>query len=203
MAYGRIRTLKAEFFTSPTVMSLPSMRQIITLAGLICTQADDQGRLRDDAELIWSDIWVKRRLEVAVEDVVEDLTILNTHMSSNKNHPVIVRYEKKGLKCIWIPSFLEHQRISHPTKSKFPPPPRISRNLARTSELFRPDLEVDLRGRDLKGGGARGGGDPNSKGGVQAPEPENPNPNGEGPSADARALAERMESIGKGGRAST
>lgn len=178
---GRIRTLKREFFESPTVMSLPSFRTVLTFAGLICVMADDKGRLRDDADLIKAGVWPKRR-DVTPDDVAEDLTILSCHLRTAKTSGLIVRYEKKGMKCIWIPSFNEHQRISHPTPSKLPPPPAISRSFAKQAELLAPDLdlEVDVEGRGL-GSGTRARktrAAANGKGRVshEAPNPEDLKP---------------------------
>lgn len=152
---ARIRTLKREFFEDDKVVAL-SIRARLTFAGLICCHVDDYGRGKDDARLIRAAVWPLDD-DVTVEDVAEDLREINLQ-------GLIVRYDeltsgRRGLrpkkprtpvahvaKYLCIPSWSSHQKVSHPTKSKIPPPPAISRNLAKDSELFAPDF--DLKGLD-------------------------------------------------------
>lgn len=192
---GRIRTLKQEFFLSPTIAKVPFRTQI-TAAGLICCVADDDGRLRDDVKLIRAAIWAQRDDDVTAADVAEDLTILNT-VECTDGLPWIVRYEKKQMRIIWIRSFKEHQRISHPTKSKLPPPPRISRNLASPPEdngLFPPEVEVDLIRRGSgSGSGTRARKTARRSGVNGRVSHEDPNPESNGKAAFEDAMRELAE----------
>lgn len=187
----RIRTLKADFFTSPAVASLSSYRCRLTFAGLICCYVDDFGRGKDDPRLIKAAIWPQDD-DVTVGDVTEDLCELN--MSG-----LIVRYDEassgtRGLrraavrrpvenvaKYLALPSWKEHQRVSHPTKSKIPPPPAVSRKLPKDSELFATERARGIRsgsgleeevGSGTRARRTRAASDDKGDGGVQAHEPK-------------------------------
>lgn len=214
---ARIRTLKAEFFTSETVNALSSDRCRLTFAGLICTYVDDFGRGKDDPRLIKAAVWPLRD-DLSAEDVAADLTELSTK-------GLIVRYDdtssgRRGLRrgqtrtrrdaplkptCTYLalPSWREHQRVSHPSKSKYPPPPALSRTPPEDVGLFqeplRPDLNREEKEEDLMGrGSARG------RGKKSEPEdrvsPEGPNPNGVVGNISAEASALLAEAKAKTSR---
>lgn len=108
---ARIRTIKPEFFTSETIVSLP-LRARLTFAGL-WTYCDDLGRGRDNARLIRAAVWALD--DVSPDDVESDLVLL-------ADSGLIERYVVAGRAFIQVCSWSEHQKISHPTRSKIPAP---------------------------------------------------------------------------------
>jgi hypothetical protein len=169
----RIRSIKPEFFTSKSNAAL-SYRCRLTFIGLL-TYVDDHGRGLDDPRIIKGAIWPQDD-DVTFDDIAVDLTALNVAEK-------LVRYEKQGLKLLVIHNWHKHQRVSHPSKSKYPAPPRGSRKspevLRLPLETRAPEVEVGSGSRKGKGSGAGKGsprGNPKPKSGVQAhdvnPEPK-------------------------------
>lgn len=107
----RIRTIKPEFFTSETVADLP-MRARLTWIGL-WTYCDDFGRCRDNVKLIKAAVWALD--DVSLSHIEKDLTDLQAC-------GLVYRYEVAGKVYLQITNWSEHQRVSHPTVSKIPPP---------------------------------------------------------------------------------
>jgi hypothetical protein len=133
---ARKRMLSPEFFSSAPVNRLP-YTAMITFAGLWC-YFDDYGRGEDDPALIKAAIWPRRRAMTEAK-VAHDVDVIEAeglicryshtagHLSSRElstvkewqsYHPVIATR-----RVIHIPSWAEHQKISHPTPSKLPPCP--------------------------------------------------------------------------------
>lgn len=104
--------LHPEFFTSRTLARV-SVRAMVTFAGL-WIYCDDYGRGEDDPSFVTASIWPRRTVEITVSEVEEDLKML-------ADHGTICRYEVGGTKFLHIPSWFEHQKVSHPTNSKLPP----------------------------------------------------------------------------------
>ncbi|CAN5421591.1 hypothetical protein BH09ACT9_BH09ACT9_00290 [soil metagenome] len=109
---ARIRTIKPGFFRSYDVSKL-SYRARLTWIGL-WTYVDDEGRGRYDARIIKGELWALED-DVTWQDVEADLMEL-----SRSAH--IQLYESSGRQYLAIPTWLEHQVISRPSKSKFPDP---------------------------------------------------------------------------------
>jgi hypothetical protein len=106
---ARIRSIKPDYFTHPSIMvlSLPARLLFISL----WTQADDEGRLYDQASRI-------RGLAFDEQDKVNIGALLDELASNGR----IVRYEALGRGCIEIVDFHQHQRINRPSPSQIPPP---------------------------------------------------------------------------------
>lgn len=112
---ARIRTVRPEYFTSLTVASL-SIEARLTFIGL-WTHADDHGRCIADARLVKAALWpLDDRTVGDVERDVKEIAAVG----------LIRRYEANGRSYFHISGWVEHQRISHPTKSRFPAPPNGS-----------------------------------------------------------------------------
>lgn len=111
---ARKRMIHPDFFTSASLARL-DIRTMVTFAGL-WIYCDDYGRGEDDPAFITAAVW-PRRPDVTAEDVAEDLAALE---QSGK----VCRYTVGNVPFIHIPSWREHQTVSHPTPSKFPPCPR-------------------------------------------------------------------------------
>lgn len=108
---ARKRMLSPEFFTSTTVNALP-IPTMVTFAGLWC-YADDYGRGEDDAVLIRATVWPRRR-SYSEKKVDADLGRL-------ADVGLICRYNIAGYALLHMPTWHEHQQISHKGKEKLPP----------------------------------------------------------------------------------
>lgn len=108
---ARKRMLAPEFFTSAT-MNAVSVEAMVTFAG-IWTWADDFGRGEDDETLIKAAVWPRRRAvtEKKVRAYIDEL--IETR--------VLCAYVVNGIRLLHVTSWREHQKISHPTKSKLAP----------------------------------------------------------------------------------
>lgn len=116
---ARKRMIHRDFFTSATLARL-DIRTMLTFAGL-WVYVDDAGRGEDDAAFIASAIW-PRRPTVTPDDVAADLDAL-------EHTGTLCRYTVGAVPLFHIPSWHEHQTISHPTPSKLPPCPHCEPGL--------------------------------------------------------------------------
>lgn len=108
---ARKRMISPEFFTSRTLNGLP-VQSMLTFAGLWC-YVDDLGRGEDDVVMVKAAIWPRRRA-VTEAKVEADLATLDKAY-------LICRYAVGGVDLLHVVNWTEHQRISHPAKSKLPP----------------------------------------------------------------------------------
>ena len=108
---ARKRMIAPEFFTSAT-MNVVSIEAMVTFAG-IWTWADDFGRGEDDETLVKAAVWPRRRSvsEKKVRACMDELI----------EAKVLCAYTVNGILLIHVTSWREHQKISHPTKSKLAP----------------------------------------------------------------------------------
>ncbi|MFJ6578045.1 hypothetical protein ACIQMY_18970 [Streptomyces sp. NPDC091368] len=111
---ARIRTIKPEAFSSESLAAV-SLSAERTFFGLL-TQADDQGRFRDQAAVIAGQLWSLRR-EHGPEAVEDDLIQLD-------DAGLICRYEgEDGKRYLHIVTFAKHQKINRPSGVRTPPCP--------------------------------------------------------------------------------
>lgn len=110
---ARIRTVKPDFWGSAKVArwSLPAR---LVAIGLL-TEADDEGRLLASPKRIAGALFPNDD-DVTEADVAGWLDELEAG-------GFVVRYEVDGVKYAAVCGFQAHQRVSHPTPSKLPPPP--------------------------------------------------------------------------------
>jgi hypothetical protein len=148
---ARIRSAKPEFWTDPVMCSLP--RDVrFTFKGLWEVSADDYGRFLADARMVKSQVWPLDD-DITTKKVDGWLTIL---ASLGR----IQLYEVHGVRYGAIVNWSKHQRVSHPSPSRFPTPPDDFRNdsgaipetLAKSSALSGSGAE-----RDIEGNGKRSG----------------------------------------------
>lgn len=123
---ARIRTIKPDAFASDSLSQVP-IRARWTFAGL-WTFADDDGRARADARLIKAYVYPLDD-DLTARDVEADLEAL-------EQVGCIRRYEAGGKRYLCMPGWSDHQKISHPAKSKIPPPPESSGNPPEPSGSF-------------------------------------------------------------------
>ncbi|MFF0482186.1 hypothetical protein [Streptomyces sp. NPDC004435] len=119
---ARIRTIKPEAFLSESLAAV-SLSAERTFFGLL-TQADDQGRFRDQAAVIAGQLWSLRR-EHGPEAVEDDLIQLH-------GAGLICRYEGgDGKRYLHIVTFAQHQKINRPSGVRTPPCPHHDLGIPR------------------------------------------------------------------------
>lgn len=110
---ARIRSIKPEMRTSITVSMWP--REVRYFFILLWGYLDDYGRGVDDELLIASDCFPRDR-DVTPERVDDWLELI-------ADSGPLCRYEVDGRQYLHAPNWREHQKPSHPTRSKIPPCP--------------------------------------------------------------------------------
>jgi len=110
----RIRSIKPDFFTSEVIASLPLSARL-TFIGL-WTYVDDNGVGVDNPRLINAAIWP---LE---DDPLETLRRTSRDLQSLAEAGLIQRYEVSGKRFLFITSWDEHQKVSHPSRPRYPRP---------------------------------------------------------------------------------
>ncbi len=106
----RIRTIKPEFFTHPSILACSPMARYLLIA--LLGQADDEGRLYDQPIKIRGEAFGESD-QVKVPKLLEELV----------HRGRIRRYEADGRRCIQIVNFTEHQRVDRPSLSRIPREP--------------------------------------------------------------------------------
>lgn len=123
---ARIRTIKPEFWTDEKVVQLPFEVRLLFVG--LWNFADDEGYLADEPDRI--------RLQVLPSDDVDIEAGIDLLVSAG----LVERCQmQNGGTSLLIPHFCDHQKISHPTKSRFAPevsgklqiPLEVRRGLAR------------------------------------------------------------------------
>jgi hypothetical protein len=110
---ARIRSIKPEFFTSLTIAEQPLSARL-TFIGL-WTYVDDNGVGMADPRLIRAAIWPLEEAPDILQRTREDLQSL-------QEVRLITLYEASGRPLVYVNSWNEHQKVSHPRKSRFPTP---------------------------------------------------------------------------------
>lgn len=149
---ARIRSAKPEWWSKEKWAALP--RDIrFTYKGIWEVMADDQGRFQADARLIKAQVWpldddiTTRKIEAWLARI-RGVTVTE---ADGTRAPALLLYEVDGIRYGYLPGFVKHQKISHPTPSKLPAPPESFQKDSRTApELLRPEEEG-------RGGGVREG----------------------------------------------
>ncbi|MET7975798.1 hypothetical protein ABZW44_22685 [Streptomyces mirabilis] len=110
---ARIRSIKPELRTSITVSLWP--RDVRYFFILLWGYLDDYGRGVDDELLIASDCFPRDR------DVTAE--VVDGWLETIAESGPLCRYEVDGRRFLHAPNWREHQKPSHPTRSKIPPCP--------------------------------------------------------------------------------
>jgi len=110
---ARIRSIKPEFFTSLTIADLPLSARL-TFIGL-WTYVDDNGVGPADPRLIRAAIWPLEEAPDILQRTREDLRSL-------QEARLITLYEASGRPLVYVNSWDEHQKVSHPRKPRFATP---------------------------------------------------------------------------------
>lgn len=107
---ARIRTIKPSMYSSLTVCAWPIPVRW-TFAGLF-TYVDDYGRGLDEARLVKAELY-------PLDDQMTAKKV-DQHVALIAETGPLCRYVVAGQGYMHIKSWREHQRVSHPTPSKFP-----------------------------------------------------------------------------------
>lgn len=110
---ARIRTIKPELFTDAELASCTPWARWL-FVGLL-TEVDDKGRIIDSPKRICGAVFPH-------EDKVSAAKV-KAWLDELVKIGCVKRYAVNGQPLLWLPNFLKHQRISHPTDSKLPPHP--------------------------------------------------------------------------------
>lgn len=110
---ARIRSIKPELRTSITVSMW--QREVRYFFILLWGYLDDYGRGVDDELLIASDCFPRDR------DVTPE--VVDGWLETIAESGPLCRYEVDGRRFLHAPNWREHQKPSHPTRSKIPPCP--------------------------------------------------------------------------------
>ena len=135
---SRIRTVKPDFFTHPSITPLSIPARLLLLS--LLTQADDEGRLYDQGAKI-------RGLAFGDDDRVNIAALL----AELADHERILRYEMGGRACIQILGFADHQRVNRPTPSVIPPPGLFSAPSPNGQGVLTEPSPLEGKGRERKG----------------------------------------------------
>lgn len=111
---ARIRSIKPDFFVSETIAALPLSARL-TFIGL-WTHVDDNGVTIDNARLINAALWP---LE---DDPLETLRRTREDLRRLSEAGLIQRYEHSGRHYLFVSAWDEHQKVSHPGKTRYPRP---------------------------------------------------------------------------------
>ena len=111
---ARIRSIKPEFFTSETLAAV-SLSARLTFVGL-WTYVDDNGVGLDNDRLITAALYALDG------DPLETLRRVSDDLTQLSTAGVITRYESSGRRYLFVTNWLEHQKVSHPGKPRFPRP---------------------------------------------------------------------------------
>lgn len=110
---ARIRSIKPDFFTSETIARLPISARL-TFIGL-WTHVDDNGVCVLNEMLITAALYPLDDPPEALRRITEDLRSLS-------GESLVRLYRSSGKRYLFITSWDEHQKISHPRKARYPRP---------------------------------------------------------------------------------
>ncbi|MFF4417507.1 hypothetical protein ACFYY8_33700 [Streptosporangium sp. NPDC001559] len=132
---ARIRSIKPDFFTSEKIATLPLSARLLFIG--LWTHVDDNGVAPDNEKLINAAIWpLEDDPRESLQRTREDLRRLSTA-------GLIVRYEASGKPLLFIRSWDEHQKVSHPAKPRYPRPSEQQIEAALNAATSRNDPEPE------------------------------------------------------------
>jgi hypothetical protein len=142
---ARIRSSKPEWWTSAKWCRLPRDLRA-TYKGIWEVMCDDEGRFLADPRQVKADVWpldddiTPKKLAAWLPKIGAVAVTLDDGARSQ----AIVFYDVEGVRYGYVAGFVKHQKISHKTPSKLPPPPEPRRKRSGTApETLPPDVDVD------------------------------------------------------------
>ena len=135
----RSRVIKPEFWSDEKLAKV-SLQARLVFIGLWMT-SDDAGTTKGHP------IWLKSQIFPYDEITIKQFeTWLNELIQLKR----VLPYDVNGEKYLYIPGFIKHQKISHPSPAKNPTPPESVRNdCANTLEQTETETETET---ETKGG---------------------------------------------------
>lgn len=120
---ARIRTIKPDFWTDEKIVRLPMAARLLFIG--MWNFTDDEGYMRYEPGRIKMQIFPADNVDI--EELLEALADCEL---------ILIRRCNDGREVVFIPNFLEHQKISNPSKSKLAAAISLedSRGLQRTLE---------------------------------------------------------------------
>ena len=102
---ARIRTIKPDFWTDDVVADLDPVAMLLYIG--MWNFADDEGFIKDSVGQLRRQIFPDRGFDVprALDELID--------------RGRVIRYDSDQGRVLHIPHFQEHQKISHPTPTKF------------------------------------------------------------------------------------
>jgi hypothetical protein len=122
---GRIRSIKPEFPQSETIGNLSRDARLLFIQ--LWTIVDDDGKARAASRMLAS-------LLYPYDDDAPKL--IEKWLGELEREQCLIRYDVDGSRYLKLTNWLKHQKIDHPSRSKFPDPRESSRILA-------PDMDQD------------------------------------------------------------
>jgi hypothetical protein len=107
----RIRSVKPEIWDSPDVMSLNNGHALLWV--WLITQADDDGRLHGDPDVI-----ARRFRRLTTVHVAAGLAAMQAR-------GMLTTYQEGGTRYLALTHWRRHQHINRPLASSLPPPPEF------------------------------------------------------------------------------
>ena len=106
---ARIRTIKPEFWSDERIVELDFWIRLLFVG--LWNFADDEGRM------------VRSEKRIKMQIFPGDSPNIQGGLNELSRAGLIECYVIDGVEYLHIPTFLKHQRVDHPSKSKIPPPP--------------------------------------------------------------------------------
>lgn len=128
---ARIRTIKPEFWTDERVVELDFWVRLLFIG--LWNFADDEGRM----------VCSEKRIKMQI--FPGDSPNIRGGLDELTRAGLIEVYDVEGIEYLQIPTFLKHQRVDHPSKSKIPQKPKESR---KDSPSIRGTLAPEGKGRE-------------------------------------------------------
>ena len=140
---ARIRSSKPEWWSKMKWCGLP--RDIrFTYKGIWEVMVDDEGRFQADPRLVKAAVWPLDDdiTPTIIAAWLEEIARVPVTVADASTAPAIAFYESGGIRYGFLPGFVKHQKISHPTPSKLPRPSgQAPERFANPVEIARKELE--------------------------------------------------------------
>ena len=141
---ARIRSIKPEFFTHPSIVVLTFPARLLLIS--LWNQADDEGRMYDQPKRLCANAFGEED-DICPVSLFDELA----------RHGRIIRYTVDGKACIQITGWSDHQRINRPNKSCIPPGGLTEASPVDHGSLTESSL-IDHCGKGKEGKGKEGKG---------------------------------------------
>jgi len=140
MSRPRIRYIKPEIWLSRDFQALSPCGRLTFLA--LISNADDEGRLKTDP----AHLAVTYLPGCPTDEIASQLEVMESRRMA-------ITYSVRHVRYVALVGWSTHQRVSHATRSDFPPPPKFKRAVGANNRQL--DLDSLRRPHDDSGSRAR------------------------------------------------